>query len=210
MKKWPLFAVAGCSIVLIIARIIWPRLQFDSTSLILFGVAALALLVAFLPIKRIKWGVFEAELDRAVDGLERKVAATETQSSLGSAKAEGVHELPPETSQETLHFFDEFIATINSPTSTVEKIIAATILIEKRIAAFANALGPEFGVRGTAPATVIIDQMAKHDLINDQERAAFIDLWAVRNKIVHEGMRPTEEQTARFLDLAWRLVRTLG
>src|SRR4051812_9143908 len=106
MKKWPLFAIAGCSLALIIARIVFPRLQFDSTSLILFGVAAIALLVAFLPIKRIKWGEFEAELDRAVDDLERKVAATEAQSSLGSSKAEGVHQLSREASHEKLQLFD--------------------------------------------------------------------------------------------------------
>ena len=209
MKRWPLFAVAACSLILIAVRIIWPLLKFDNTSLVLFGVAALAMLVAFLPIKRIKWGEFEAELDRAVDDLERKVKATEASSPpLLASKILAPGSEPP--SQPTWQrFFDEYIALVNSPASNVEKIIAATILLEKMIDTFATALGPELGAHGRGPRFAI-DRLAEQNLITTQERAAFMDLWAVRNKIVHEGIRPTDEQTARLLDLVWRLVRTLA
>jgi uncharacterized protein YutE (UPF0331/DUF86 family) len=209
MKRWPLFAVAVGSLTLIAVRIIWPSFKFDHTSLVLFGVAALAMLAAFLPIKRIKWGEFEAELDRAVDDLERKVKASEIHSPpLGASRTVGRSPMSP--SQPTWQrFFDEYIALVNSPASNVEKIIAATILLEKMIDTFATALGPEFAVQGRGPKFVI-DRLAEQNLITPQERAAFIDLWAVRNKIVHEGIQPTDEQTARLLDLVWRLVRTFA
>lgn len=207
MKRWPLFAIAGGSLSLIAARIIWPSLRFDNTSLILFGVAGLAILAAFLPLKRIKWGEFEAELDRAVDDLERRVTATEASPApqhVSKAVA------PTSASQPTWEvFFDEYMALVNSPSSNVEKIIAASILLEKMINSFVASIEPELKVRGRGPK-IAIDRLAEENLITSQERDAFRNLWEVRNKIVHEGLQPTDEQTARILDLVWRLVRTLG
>jgi uncharacterized protein YutE (UPF0331/DUF86 family) len=209
MKRWPLFAVAACSLILIAVRIIWPLIKLDNTSLVLFGVAALAMLVAFLPIKRIKWGEFEAEIDRAVDDLERKVKATEVSSpTLPASKMPAAgSEVSSQPTWE--RFFDEYIALVNSPASNVEKIIAATVLLEKMIDTFATSLGLELGAHGRGPRYAI-DRLSEKNLITTQEKAAFTDLWAVRNKIVHDGIRPTDEQTARLLDLVWRLVRTLA
>jgi uncharacterized protein YutE (UPF0331/DUF86 family) len=141
------------------------------------------------------------------DDLERKVTATETSppSQLPSkALARGSE------SQSTWQgFFDEYLALVNSYASNVEKIIAATILLEKMIDTFVAAFEPELGPRGRGPR-VAIERLAEQDLITPQERDAFMDLWMVRNKIVHEGIQPTDEQTARLLDLVWRLVRTLA
>jgi hypothetical protein len=206
MQRWPLFAIAGGSLSLIVARIIWPSLRFDNTSLILFGVAGLAILVAFLPLKRVKWGEFEAELDRAVDDLERKVTASEASPAPHPVSKV----LAPKTPQSSWEgFFDEYMALVNSPSSNVEKIIGASILLEKMIDSFVAPLESELNVRGRGPR-VAIDRLAENNLITPQERDAFRNLWEVRNKIVHEGLQPTDEQTARLLDLAWRLVRTVG
>jgi|SRR5450755_2072503 len=209
MKRWLLFIVAAGSVILVAARIIWLSLKFDDISLILFGVAALATIVAFLPIKRIKWGEFEAELDRAVDNLERKVNATETSppSQLPSktiARGSDSHAGP--TWQGS---FDEYMTLVNSSASNVEKIIAATILLEKMIDTFVTAFEPDVGPRGRGPKAAI-DWLAEQNLITPQERDLFTELRMVRNKIVHEGIQPTDEQTARVLDLVWRLVRTLA
>jgi uncharacterized protein YutE (UPF0331/DUF86 family) len=206
MRRWPLFAIAGGSLSLIAARIIWPSLRFDNTSLILFGVAGLAILVAFLPLKRIKWGEFEAELDRAVDDLERKVTASEASPPHHVSKAVAPTSTPQSSWQ---GFFDEYMALVNSPSSNVEKIIAASILLEKMIDSFVASIEPELKLRGRGPR-VAIDRLAENSLITPQERDAFRNLWEVRNKIVHEGLQPTDEQTARLLDLVWRLVRTLA
>ena len=75
--------------------------------------------------------------------------------------------------------------------------------------AVAEALGPELvgRARGTR---ALIDRFAEQALISNEERAAFMDFWAIRNRVVHEGIQPTDEQTARLLDLVWRLVRTLA
>jgi uncharacterized protein YutE (UPF0331/DUF86 family) len=207
MKRWPLFALAGGSLSLIAARIIWPSLRFDNTSLILFGVAGIALLVAFLPLKRIKWGEFEAELDRAVDDLERKVTASEKSPAPHHLSKIDAPVLNPHSTQDV--FFNEYMALFTSPSSNVEKIIAASILLEKMIDSFVTSMEPEIKVRGRGPR-IAIDQLAETNLITPQERDAFRNLWAVRNRIVHEGLQPTDEQTARLLDLVWRLWRTLA
>jgi uncharacterized protein YutE (UPF0331/DUF86 family) len=208
LKRWPLLVVAVVSLIVTAARVIWPSLRFDETSLGLFGFAAVALLVALLPITRIKWGDFEAELDRDVDDLERKVRATEAAPPSASKAVAAGPEEPPSTPA-WQRFFDEYIALVNSPASNVEKIIAAAILLEKMIDTSAAALGPEIGARARGPRFVI-DRLAERNLITAEERAAFMDFWAIRNKVVHQGMQLTDEQTARLLDLVWRLVRTLA
>jgi hypothetical protein len=210
MKRWPLFVVATGSLVLIAVRMIWTSLKFDDTSLILFGVAAIALLVSYLPIKRIKWGEFEAEIDRAVDDLERKVVATEAAApSPIASKTLPAGSLPSQLAPTWQQFFDEYIALVNSPASNVEKIVAAAILLEKMIGTAATALGPDIEARRRGPRA-LIDRLAEQNLITAEEKAAFMDFWAIRNRVIHEGIQPTDEQTARLLDLVWRLVRTLG
>jgi hypothetical protein len=209
MKRWPLFAIAACSLILIAVRIVWPLLKFDNTSVVLFAVAVLAVLVAFLPIKRLKWGEFEAELDRDVDKLERQVKATEAAPPplLASKPLPTVAETASQPSRK--RFYDEYIALVNSPASNVEKIIAASIMLDKIIDGYVDAFAPDFGPPSKG-SRFAVERLAEQNLISSQERGAFMELSTVRNKIVHEGIRPTDEQTARLLDLVWRLVRTLA
>jgi hypothetical protein len=210
MKRWPLFVVATGSLVLIAVRMIWTSLKFDDTSLILFGVAAIALLVGYLPIKRIKWGEFEAEIDRAVDDLERKVVATEAAApSPITSKTLPPGSLPSQLAPTWQQFSDEYIGLVNSPASNVEKIVAAAILLEKMIGTAATTLGPDIEARRRGPRA-LIDRLAEQNRITAGEKAAFMDFWAIRNRVIHEGIQPTDEQTARLLDLVWRLVRTLA
>lgn len=206
MQRWPLFGIAAGSLTLLVARIIWPSLRLDNTSLILFGVAGLAILVAFLPLKRVKWGEFEAEIDRAVDDLEKKVTASEA-SPAPNHVSEAATTPTPQSSGEG--FFDEYMALVSSPSSNVEKVIAASILLEKKIDSLAASVEPEVKVRGRGPK-VAVDRLAENNLITPQEMEAFKNISELRNKIVHGGSQPTDEQTARFLDLVWRLVRKLG
>ena len=52
---------------------------------------------------------------------------------------------------------------------------------------------------------------ASHGFISEAERQAFDEFWDLRNRIVHgQTASPSDEQTARVLDLLWRLVRTLA
>jgi hypothetical protein len=73
MKRWPLFAITGVAALLILARMYWrDNLFFDQTSLILFAVAALALLFCYIPMKRVKIGDVEIEMDLVQLGRDIK------------------------------------------------------------------------------------------------------------------------------------------
>ncbi len=61
--RWPFFLVALASLALIVARMRWPALHFDSSSLILFAIAGGCLSLCYLPLKRIKMGELEMELE---------------------------------------------------------------------------------------------------------------------------------------------------
>src|SRR4051812_30013435 len=84
-----LIAVAIASVFVVAARMIWPKLLFDSLSLTLFGIAAGCLVLVHLPFKKLKFGDFEAELDAAVDNLEEKVVASESAERPGKRLVTG-------------------------------------------------------------------------------------------------------------------------
>jgi uncharacterized protein YutE (UPF0331/DUF86 family) len=220
MKRWPLYTIAAVSLILIPVRMIWPLLRIDNTSLILLGIATVALLVALLPIKKIKWGEFEAELDRKLDALNIRVEATENiEESAIKARRQiieideadptyGTGILPPgKLSTETQKLYDGYVSILKSSSSDVEKIVAAMVFVEKAIAdACAKA---NLGIRSRNPRYGIAE-LTKHGVLTEEDKRAFDDVWSLRNRIVHEGRLPTPEQTARFLDIVWRLIEKLA
>jgi hypothetical protein len=219
MKRWPLFSISVASFVLVVVRMIWPTLRIDNTSLILVGIATLSLLVALLPIKRIKWGEFEAELDRALDVADRKLEATEVvqpaKVAIGANHVEltqsqkdaeaFVERFLPEETRKT---FDEYIGLVNSPVSDLEKIVAATVLLDKVLAKAMAKSGDD--AKQFRTSRTAINQLVKAGALTKDEGDAFTDVWKLRTKIIHEGMKPTGEQTARFLDILWRLILKLA
>lgn len=74
----PLLAVVAVAVGLILARAAMPELKFDTTSLVLFAIAAAAWALAYLPISKFKAGEYEIELVQAVDTLKQKVSQIET------------------------------------------------------------------------------------------------------------------------------------
>jgi uncharacterized protein YutE (UPF0331/DUF86 family) len=60
------------------------------------------------------------------------------------------------------------------------------------------------------PPKAIIDLLAQQEFITEAERSAFDEFWKMRNMPVHGDLELTDEQTARVLDLVYRLVRTFA
>lgn len=211
-RRWPLIVVAVCSLLLVAARIIWPSLNFDSTSLALFGAAALGLLVAFLPFKRFKFGDWEAELERGVDDLEKKVAASEIAPPMPTSK-EVRHPLlsrePTGSVVPRSKVREEFLSVVGSNTSNVEKVLAAGILLDGAVESMASLLSLELS-RGGRATRNLIERFAQEGLIGAEDVSAYRAFKEVRNMVVHRGHRPSDEQTARLLDLVWRLLLTFG
>lgn len=80
MKRWPLFTVAGVAAALVVTRALNPELlHLDSVSLVLFGAAAVALLFCYIPMKRVKVGDVEIELE--LSRLGRDVRAAQEQAA---------------------------------------------------------------------------------------------------------------------------------
>jgi hypothetical protein len=69
VKRWPLLLVAALALALIVVRMAWPGLKFDSTSLTLFAIAGGALLFCYLPLKKLKIGDLEMEVEHLQESI---------------------------------------------------------------------------------------------------------------------------------------------
>src|SRR5215208_172183 len=196
---WPFYIGAAMALACLVVRALWPDLRFDNVSLILFALALVAALLPHVlgslpPLKSLKYGDFAAEFDEAISGLEEKVVASEA-SRPAAAPPQAASEVGTASWEK---FFDEYFRIVNSPTSNVEKILAASILIEGMVINAASALGLEM-VGPRTNVRSVVEMLAKQGLISQAERAAFEDFWSLRNQIVHGRIgSPTDEQTARI------------
>ena len=76
MKRWPLFTIAAVAAALVVTRALNPNLlHLDSVSLVLFGAGSVALLLCYLPMKRVKVGDVEIEME--LSRLDRDVKAAQ-------------------------------------------------------------------------------------------------------------------------------------
>lgn len=201
--------VALAAVLVIIERILFPQLVFDSTSLILFAIAAICVLLPQLlkilpPLKKAKYGDFEIEFDEAIKRLEQRVV--EAESTPTPLPTKFTSSYPP--MRET--YVQGYKDILASETTNTEKVLAAAILADQMLTETARGLElltPELARNPRA----IVHALSEHGIISLQERQAFDEFWNLRNRIVHvEAKPPTDEQTARVLDLLWRLVRNLA
>lgn len=211
MRYWPLYVVAFLAAGIIAARMKWPLLVFDNTSLILFAIAAIAVFIPILfrilpPLKKFKFGDYEFEFEERLRSLESKVIESEHEPKQPEVTAKQAAAYSSLSWQE---YFREYNSIISSSVSNVEKILAAANLVERMILDAAE----EFDLEGVnrKNTRVLIAQMEKQELISTAEREAFMEFSNIRNEVVHGGrLNPTDSQTARFLDLGWRLVKTFA
>jgi len=210
-------AFGGLAFLLIVLRMVIPKLVFDTTSLSLFGIAAACFLLPYLPpLKRLKIleieAEFEARIEKAVDALARTVNEVEKKPSaqalpLRSKKEEIAGPYPPMWQE----YVREYQAILTSTATNTEKIIAANVLLEKMIQTAAVDLGLDAHItRG--PTARIIEELARQGFLTAPECEAFREMSDIRNLVVHGGVeaRPTDRQTGRVLDLLYRLVRTFA
>lgn len=200
--RWPLYLISVGAVGLVGARMAWPWLPFDNNSLILLGVAALALVVAYLPLKSIKWGELEAEFNSDVAALAQKVVASEQAPPPKTPRTERLHGAARAS-------YDKYAELLSSRGSNVEKILGAGVMLEQVV----DAAAKEFEFKDLRPGAgtmSVLSRFAREGLVGQAEMEAFRDFWAIRNKVVHQGYIPTDDQTARLLDLAWRLIRVFG
>jgi hypothetical protein len=90
----------------------------------------------------------------------------------------------------------------------------SNVLSEEVVAGVLEAISTCWLVRreGSIPDSNCVRLLTSVGFISEAERDAFDEFWQLRNNVVHgrSATPPTDEQTARVLDLLWRLVRALG
>ncbi len=117
--QWIPYSLSSLCGLLIIARLVWPKLNFDGTSLTLFAVGVTAALLPsvlpFLPpIKKLKLFQIEAEFERHIDALAKSVNAAETEASSAAAQV-----LAPRPVSQKLEMATEF-AQLEPADGTIE------------------------------------------------------------------------------------------
>lgn len=188
----PLLAIVVAAVGLIGARMIWPRLYFDTTSLILFGIAAVAWALAYVPVTKLKWGDFEAELAPMVAALEQKVIACEVAATARAVQGTGTQPgvvmrgdpldgRAAELGASAL--YEEFRAIVGPPAPDADKVVRAAALLERLV--------HEGRIR--PPASEAVGALR-----------------TVRDEIVAGRTPLTPELANRILELAWRLLKTVG
>jgi uncharacterized protein YutE (UPF0331/DUF86 family) len=203
-----LIAIVAAALVLL--RMRFPNLVFDNQSLILLCAGALALALPKLltllpPLKRLEVGTFAAEFNEAIDRLEKQVSDAERKPAPQPIKK-------TVTGYAQLHesYVKGFNEILSSRASNTEKILAASILAETMLAETARELKLTKDNRHRSPST-LAELLASNGFISDAERDAIKEFCRIRNAVVHgRATPPNDEQTARVLDLLWRIVRVLG
>jgi len=188
--RLPLLAIVAAAAGLIIARMIWPKLHFDTTSLILFGIAAVAWALAYVPVTKLKFGDFEAELAPLVAAVEQQVLAAEAAATVRSAQGpEGrpgvVYRGGPAEEREDAAAraaLEEYAAIVGSGASDRDKIIRVANLVER------------------------VAQGEKHAEV----RQAGESFAVLRNHIVHGGAVPSPEYVSAVLDAGGRLIKAVA
>lgn len=188
--RGPLLAIVAAAVGVIIARMVWPRLHFDTTSLILFGIAALAWALAYIPVTRLRFGDFEAELAPLVAAFEQKVIASEA-----AATARAAH--GPEKRPGVVYRGDPASDARTEPAmaAAVEEyraIVGSTVPDREKIASVA----------------ALVERLQRDGRADPAARDAIGALQEVRDVVVQGRAETTPQLTSSTLNLSWRLIKT--
>ncbi len=189
-----------CGLVIIL-RAIYPNIKFDETSLILFVIAILVLLMPkdFLErLQRLKIkDFFEIELQKLREKTERAERRVE-ERELPEVEFEGV-------STEMLE--------------KIEKIMgldprAAIVIISMEIEKSLKEIFEEFRIsEGKRPLSVprMARILAERQIIPHEVVSALTDFWSIRNKVIHEyRFKLSDEQLYDIIDLGLRILKLLS
>ena len=186
--RLPLLAIVAAAIALIIARMVWPRLHFDTTSLILFGIAAVAWALATVPVTRVKFGDFEAELAPVVAAFEQKVIAAEAAQAVQAAaprtpRPGEVMRGPAVANPAVAAALEEYRSIVASTAPDLDKVVQAASLVER----------------------------LSHDgRMDSSDREAVRLLLVIRDHVMRKPGTLQPHITTGVLDTVGRLIRTMA
>ena len=194
-KRWVIFTV---SLGLAIARLVWPDVKVDGTTVWLVALAAAVFLLPEIAdvipyVKKVKMGPAEVELRDDIAKLNREVERVQ-------AERPGVNPLPSEA--------EEVIR------EAAQDPRAALLLLSTKIEQAIRERARESGLlEGGRPLPLVrlLEAGIERQVFPKSILPAFRDFWAVRNKVAH-GMQfdVSEQSVLSLISLGSELLRALS
>ncbi|MBA7498163.1 hypothetical protein ES704_03437 [subsurface metagenome] len=199
------YLIAFFICLIIIARIIWPNINYDDTS---FYLTLLAVIILVIPnigellsrIKRFKKGDFEIEIESKLNYLTEKTEkAEEDIEKLEIAKFE-FKSKPYEARKRIMEYTKD-------PRGG---LIAIAVEIESMISELLTYYKLSINVKYLSPIRAI-DVLVKKRLVSSELQSLIRDFWVIRNQVVHHSeFLLTNKQLYRLLDLGIRILDLLS
>lgn len=193
-----------CALIIVV-RVLWGNIRFDQTSLWIFIIAVIVILIPDIGdlvarIRKVKKGDFEIE-------FESRIA----QLALNTEKAE-------EEAQETE--IGEYLSEY-SPLELRGRISEITrdpraglVALAAEIEAALSILAERYNLRGKGkriPNRYIITELARRGVVPKDLPVLFNDFWSIRNQAVHSiTFQPSDQSLYEILDLGTRILRLLS
>ncbi|OGD17399.1 hypothetical protein A2V47_00310 [Candidatus Atribacteria bacterium RBG_19FT_COMBO_35_14] len=191
--------------LIIIARIVWPNINYDDTS---FYLTLLAVIIFVIPnigelfsrIKRLKKGDFEIELESKLDSLTEKTEKAEEDIEKLEIEEFEFKSKPDEIRKRIIEYTKD-------PRGG---LISIAIEINSMISKLATYYQLFKNVKHISPIRTI-DVLTNRGLVPNELQSLIRDFWIVRNQAVHSSeFQLTNQQLYRLLDLGIRILDLLS
>jgi len=203
--KYSRFIIAAIAFVILIARIIWPEMRFDTTSLYLFLLGSIVILIPDIGnlisrVKKFKKGDLEIELESEIKNLADKTEKTE-KTIEQSDEDEFEIEFTPD---------ENYLRITEFTRDPRGGLVAVAVEIESTITRIAREYDVSPKSRYLSPVKTV-DQLAQKGILPEELPSLVRDFWSVRNKAFHQtDFSLTNEQLYRLLDLGVRILDLLS
>ena len=201
------FLIAVVALALVVVRALWPDIRLDEISLMLFALAALALLSPDLApiagrIRRLKLWQIEVELSEKIGELAQRaeVAAGEASAHRGAAVPGIRAGVPPEVAERLA----------DAAADPRAGLLLVAIEIEQAIRGLAAQYGISAGV-GRVSTRRTLRELATRGAVPREVVPLFEDFWQVRNEVVHgAGFKVPTGHLYELVDVGFRILELIS
>ena len=199
------FIVPILCLLIIVIRIIWDNIKFDETSLWLFIIAVIVILIPdigdlFSRIKKFRKGDVEIEFETRIAQLALNTEKAE-ETAEDITGAEYLSEFSP------LELRERLADVTRDPRAG---LIALAVEIEAALAI----LSAQYGLRDKGQRVSVhhtVSELSRRGVLPKEIPSLLRDFWTIRNEAVHSiSFQPSEKSLYEILDLGVRILRILS
>jgi len=197
------YALATVSFLIVIARMVWPTLTFDQTSLILVVLAAAVLLLRDFPetihrLRRFEWGNVKVELDEQLKNLATRTEKAEQEPSKSRMQIQKA--LPDDV-------LVRFAQVGSDPRAS---LVLLAVEIERAIRNLAGCYGL-YRRHPQDTARALLSEIVAEGIVPQDIRGLFEDFWFIRDSVVHGVHFDVREgELYQLVDLGLRILKMLS